>query len=544
MFKNINRPKLLSYTEIALIVILAAVPLFVSFPYRVNIFISWEGAYRISEGQTPFRDFGTSLGGMYWMIPAFFFKIFGPQLITLVKAQFFINVVSGLAFRSILKSCKVQYGIVFIAVVLYCFSFSFFNFWPWYNHSVIIYEFVGLAFLLKGINSTNVRSGYIWLILAALFTTFSFLTKQDGGGMAFMICNVLLVYIAFLEKRWLSLVTFIASFVIFFLIITQVIFSGGFSYWFNHGQAPHTARISVAEILEEFFSSSQWIKFYLFLILLIIIGRFAKWKFWLQQKHEMLFLLLVICILGEAAIFQVTSYTPPDNNIFFHSFAIAYLLHAFALGGMISFNGLKNVLLGAFGVMIWWSSIYWKYLQRMVDRVFPADTEVVSASGENVVNRKTYMLNKDTTEIPMSEWTFTNLKSFEKIYMPAPTVEGIERLMNMPLIKDKTKPLSVLNMTELTPLAVEIPYELESNQAYPLWYHLGVSMFNKEAEMFEQRIAALQYDLILFEEIPNLNNFFPFRTLDYLNKYYRKVDSFMAPRRGDTKGTIYVFVRP
>ncbi|MBK8698290.1 MAG: hypothetical protein IPN29_01545 [Saprospiraceae bacterium] len=50
------------------------------------------------------------------------------------------------------------------------------------------------------------------------------------------------------------------------------------------------------------------------------------------------------------------------------------------------------------------------------------------------------------------------------------------------------KELRVLNMTELTPLAVEIPYKLEKGSHYPLWNHLGVAMFNKQAEMFEKEL--------------------------------------------------------
>src|ERR1700712_4275688 len=110
--------------EVLLIVLLACIPLLIHLPYRVNIFLSWEGAYRISRGQLPFRDFGTPLGGMYWVIPAIFFKLFGTQMFTLVKAQVFINIISGFAFRSILKSCKVKPGIIFVSIVLYCLSFS------------------------------------------------------------------------------------------------------------------------------------------------------------------------------------------------------------------------------------------------------------------------------------------------------------------------------------------------------------------------------------------------------------------------------------
>ena len=67
--------KILSLSEIAIIVVFAIVPLLISLPFRVNIFLSWEGAYRMSEGQIPFRDFGVPLGGMYWVVPAIFFKI-------------------------------------------------------------------------------------------------------------------------------------------------------------------------------------------------------------------------------------------------------------------------------------------------------------------------------------------------------------------------------------------------------------------------------------------------------------------------------------
>jgi hypothetical protein len=112
----------------------------------------------------------------------------------------------------------------------------------------------------------------------------------------------------------------------------------------------------------------------------------------------------------------------------------------------------------------------------------------------------------------------------------------------METIKGKKK-LKVLNMTELTPLAVELPYQLEQGIDIPLWYHLGVAMFNKEAKMYEQRIMNKQYDLVLFEYVPSLNNFFPFRVRDTLINHYQKIDSFPAPRRGDTQGIIEVFIK-
>jgi hypothetical protein len=151
------------------------------------------------------------------------------------------------------------------------------------------------------------------------------------------------------------------------------------------------------------------------------------------------------------------------------------------------------------------------------------------------------MIKKDSVGVPMSEWIYCGLKSFDGIYMPKPTAHGIHRIMELPVVKSG-KPLKVLNMSELTPLAAEIPFALEKNAQFPLWYHLGVSMFNKEAEMFEHQISLHKYDLVLFEHIPSLNNFYPFRVRNSLLQHYQMVDSFDAPRRGDTQGNIEVYV--
>jgi hypothetical protein len=532
--------------EVLIIVLLACVPLFATFPYRVNIFLSWEGAYRISQGELPFRDFGTPLGGMYWVIPGIFFKIFGAQMITLVKAQVFINILSGLAFRSILRSCGVRTGIRFSAVLLYCISFSFFNFWPWYNHTVIVYEFIGLAFLFKGITTSNKKVSAGWLVLAALFTVFSFLTKQDAGALALLLCLALVGYHCLQSRRWLPIIIYAGSVALIFLLIIAPFLKHDFGYWFNHGQAPHSARISLVEIVTEFFSSSQWIKFYLFIIAVILIIRYKSLRELWVQKNEMLFLLLTVGILVQAAIFQVTSYTPPDNNIFFHSFAIAYILSL--LAGMLPVNVNKPAVIASFsaGILLWWSSVYWKYMQRIIQRTLPQQESNISATGENVVNRKTFTIHPvDSTAEEMAEatWTFSGLKSFNKIYMPRPTVAGIKRLLELDIIKNNNGNLRVLNMSELTPLAAEIPFKLEKGSHYPLWYHLGVGMFNKQAEMFEKKIAAKEYDLVLFEYIPVLNNFYPFRTRGFLQTHYQKIDSFPAPRRGDTQGMIEVYTK-
>jgi hypothetical protein len=531
--------KTLSVAEFVTIIVLASVPLFTAFPYRINIFLSWEGAYRLSQGQLPYKDFGTPLGGMYWVIPAIFFKLFGPQLITLVKAQVFINIISGISFRAILKNLQLNPGIRFVSVLLFCISYSFFNFWPWYNHTVIVYELVALAFLFAHIRHQQEKKSFLHLMAAGLFTVFSFLTKQDGGGMTLLICFAILAYTGIVEKKWKGLLIYISSFALIFLLIILPFINHGFGYWFNHGQAPHTARISVLDISNEFFAASQWIKFYLFLMVLFLSIRYKSWMAFFNDRQMVLFSLFTLAILAEAAIFQVTSYIPPDNNIFFHSFAIAFLLRAVPAPTAIKFESKKMVLACTAGVLLWWSGVYWKYIQRIVDKGGPVQT--VSKTGENIVNKSTYLINNDTLDVPVHKWVYSKLPAFKKISMPPQTAAGIDRLMQMDIIRNG-KNLKILNMSELTPLAAEIPYELEQNGELPLWYHLGVGMFNKQAEIYENRIKNNFYDLVLFEYMPRNNNFYPFRVRDTLRNNYQLIDSFNAPRRGDGESFIEIYV--
>jgi hypothetical protein len=553
---------LIARIEVLIIVLFACIPLMLSLPYRVNIFLSWEGAYRMSEGQLPFRDFGVPLGGMYWVIPTIFFKIFGPAMITLVKAQVFINILAGLSFRSILRSLSVDPGVRFASVLLFCLSYSFFNFWPWYNHSVIVYELIALACLFRYLFPRDGANGgryhLVWLAGAAFFTCCSVLTKQDGGGLAFLVACWVLAIDGLLRKKWLPLVIYAGSFIVLMLLLVLPFLSHGFGYWFNHGQAPHSSRVSLFDVLNELLGGSIWLKFYLFVIILLSAVRWRLPADLRGDRPAVLLAVLTIGILGEAAVLQVTSYTPPDNNIFFHSFGFACVLSLLSplLAGRVAKPGMILVL--CLGIFFWWSGVWWGYGQRILTKFMPRrETARISPTGENVVNRETFAIVTDTPrvkEIPQDQWVECGLPAFRKITMPAPTAEGIRRLLAMEPISryrqgrhpgEPPGNIRVLNMSELTPLAAEIPFSLERNPQLPLWYHLGVGMFNRQADSFETRIRAHYYDLVLFEYIPTLNNFYPFRVRDSLRLHYAQADSFPAPRRGvETQGVVEVFVRP
>jgi hypothetical protein len=529
--------KWLSGLEWVLIIGMAFLPLVGKFPYRLNIFLSWEGAYRLYLGELPYRDFGIPLGFMYWVVPAVFFKVFGPYMMSLVKAQVFLNLVAGFSFRSISKSLQVEQPFRMLGVLLFVVSYSMLNYWPWYNHSVIVYQLLAFAFLFRFLAQPATRYAWVWLIAAALGITCSFFTKQDGGGMAILIAGALLVYDGIQRKTGRSLLIFTLSMIGFFCCFIIPFIPYDFNYWFNHGQYPHTARVAPYDLVAEFFSNSMWIRFYLVTCLAVVLWRFRSWHSWWTDRNTALFSLLTIGILVEAAIFQVTSYVPPDNNIFFHSFAFIFLVSMVAPRVQVPWLRVSTIVLLAAGIMLWWSHAYWRFVDGVAVAVLGGPK-----TGAGVVNKNTYLIAApDSTDVPVYLWRESPHQAFKGMLMPPATVAGIDRILALPQIKQADA--KVLNMSELTPLAYTAPFSLEKGKHYPLWYHQGVGMFQRETDMFCKRIQDHYYDVVIFEYIPYLNNFYPFEVRHALQKNYQKAFSFTAPRKPSHQAWVEVYIK-
>lgn len=512
--------------EIGVILLFALFPLFLKYPYRINIFLSWEGAYRLYMGHVPYRDFGLPMGFTYWLIPALFFKIFGPYLFTLVKAQVFINIVTALAFRGVLQSFNMEKGKRLLLIIFFCLTFSFINFWPWYNHTVFVFELIGIAFILRGFQQIKRNRQLGFMFLAGLFVFLSFFTKQDGGGLALVLCGVLAAYQSISAKNPLFLGGYLVSFALVGAAVILPFISSDILYWFNFGQAPHYSRFNPQELINEFLGASQWLKFYMIVVSLLYINKVRHWRDIWSNSQETLFYLLTMGILTQASIIQITSYIPPDNNIYYHSFALAYALHAIAF--RFNFSRVRPLLASTLLIFFWWSGVYYKYIQRVMDRYLPRESW---ADQKRVVSKNTYVLNEEGSNGQnMSSWIeLPNSPAFKRVLMPKETVAGIERLRNMQQFKQQNS--QILNMTELTPLAHELDFALEKGG--PLWYHLNVSMFDKELQLYKDRVKEDYYDVVLFEYVPNLNNFYPFELQDLLKQEYELQDRFLAPRYQD-----------
>jgi hypothetical protein len=515
--------KKISILEYGLIIVTAIIPLFIEFPYRINLFLAWEGAFRMSNGEIPYRDFGSPVGYAFWILPAIFFKIFGPYVYTLLVVQAFVNICSGLLFRKLLKLFAVPAGVTFLSLVVYCLSFSMFNFWPWYNHLVFVFELAGLYWLCAELVKPAEGRSVVKVILSAFFVGLSFMTKQDTGALAFFIALAFLVFDYAIERKFRTAMIFVVAYMVTMALLIVPFLPYEFTYWFNMGQFPHNARVDKFDLVNEFLGASDLIKFYLIFLAVITLYRLKESGGVRNDKRYFLFVLLVLCILGQAAIIQVTSYTPIDGNIYFHSFAFAFIgLH---FSRLINTEKAAYLALLTFLVCLWWSGVFWtRFLKERVQKFLVTD----SNSKENVISKRTYLLSADTLSHSRSKWVVPTLRSFKRIRIPEGTAEGITRIMELPV--SKKKDVRVLNMSELTPLAWDMGYALEKGESHPLWFHKGVAFFDREVEMFCSKVTAGEYDLILFEDIPNVNQFYPYEVRDCVRANYKLQFKFLAPR--------------
>jgi hypothetical protein len=497
------------------------IPLAFNNPYRINIFLSWEGAYRLYLGQMPFRDFSLPMGYGYWVIPAVFFKIFGPYFASLIKAQVFINLVGVLTFRSILKTLNVPPVAILLSVIVYCFSYVSFNFWPWYNNVVFVFEMIAIYFVLQALIHTERWKMWASIAASAFFTFFAIFTKQDIGGLALVTVYGILIYDAIVEKSIKKTLVFTGFFIVTAAAFVLPIYRYDFLYWFNYGQFPHKSRLVLMDFANEIIGWAYFEKFFLFVIVLMIIDKAQVGKQFFTNKSEVLFAFICVAVIFQAFLIPVTSPVPDKNEVFFYSFGFAYYFANLRLN--INLSRWYYLAICMAFVMFWWSGIYWRNIQRVVDK-----RPVTVAKNEQGSKHK-YRLAKE-------------FKTMEHLYLAENTIEGIEKIRNLDVFKTKKDPV-VLNMSELTSLAYEIPFTPITNQ--PMWFHQTVSIFDKEVKDFCEKVRKKEYDVVIFESVnpEEVINFYPEDVHKCLDQNYKFEFSFLAPRTPE-KSYIYVYTKP
>lgn len=514
-------PRIYHVLTIAVIVLFACFPLLFSLPFRIHLDLPWEGTYRLYLGQVPYKDFGMPLGYGFFIIPLLCFYVFGPALKTLLLAQALITIISGLAFRGILKHFALPAHKILIATAIFCISYTFIYFWPWYNNTAFMYEMLALWACLTAFKAEALRRRIIWYLLAAFFVFLTFFTKQDYGGLAFLFCLVLIGIHAVSEKKFVDPVIYIVSFLAVVLIFIVPLPRQEFGYWFNLGQAPHESRLSIFKILDEIFLNSSWEKFYILVLVLFAYYKMFTEKF-NTSKNEILWFVIVIGVVLQALVTKSTSGNATGNTTYFHGFAVAFILYI--ISARFITDRLSHVILVLALSFLWFSSDYWKYVNRM----FP-----VASSAKNSHTKP------DTLPlVPTINWVSSDIPVFKKVKLPEATIDGIKASKQV-LDSLKVPQPKILNMTELTMLAHEWKYD--PIKGLPLWYHVGVGIFQKQIDEINGRIKNNEYDMVMFETVPQLIQFFPDEVRAQLQKDYKLRLRYLAPRKeGDAYVEVYI----
>jgi len=507
--------KHLRIIDITICLLFVIVPLLIKLPYRVNIFLSWEGAYRLYLGQTPYKDFGLPMGFGYWIIPTLFFKMFAPSFSALVKSQVLINALSFFSVRGILNNLKVRPVIVTLTLLIFCLTYVIYNFWPWYNHSVVMYELGCLYFLTLYFNRYESKYAVLLLVASALMGFLSFFTKQDVGAMCFFLCGVLLLYHWTLFHDSKGVIFFLVSYFVIALFFILPFLDNEFLYYFNYGQPPHNSRLGVADLVRVVMGEAYGERVYLALFLMLLVSK-KNWKDFLLSREKTMLTVISVFMILQAIVTRVTSPLPTDHMTYYHAFGFVLIATHFELGEVVA--SFKSFAIAVLFLFILFSPGYWGYASGLFGLAKPV-------KGES--SKKIH-----------KPWVGTSIRGFDKVLLPPETVDGMNRLLSSAIAKEKK--LKVLNMSELTPLALTLGYQPQVNQS--LWYHVNIGIFQREIDTLCSRVRRKEYDLVLFEDIPDLTEFYPYQVRDSLRRHYHLQDKFMAPRKLENS-TIEVYVR-
>jgi hypothetical protein len=361
---------------------------------------------------------------------------------------------------------------------------------------------------------------YINLVVCALFSVLAFFTKQDGGAFSILINGILLtLFIVFYQPRKFYDIGVFAFLIIFLLAGYIFLFKNyDFGYWFNYGQYPHYSRVNMWDILDKFFGESMFIKFYLAFGIAASLFTF----YWVPNVKfdQLAFLVVAICllILSQVIVIQVTSFSPATGILYYHTFGIALMLFLLK----IPFKRTGLFLIGFLSIMLIFSDCYWPTAQKKIRSLFPSS---IVNKNHDVVSLNTWASAATDSIMPVKN-VYSSLKTLEGLRIPEYMETGIDSIFKLQVFKEKQSDLRVLNMSNLTFLAYEMDYQLLTGPCVPLWYHKGVCLFDREIDFLCELIKNNHFDIIIFENMEGVQDYFPYPVRDCIIEHYVKVFDF------------------
>lgn len=488
--------------EIALAFLFAAIPLFYKTIYFRDYPIMWEGAYRILQGQVPYRDFHMPLGYGSLILPTLLFKIFAPTMRTLEYAQFIVNFGLGIGFALLQGIFVKRTSLRLISLLVFGLTFVTSLISVWYNTSAFLFELLALTacanFVVK-----NPRAPWSNLFLGAFLTAITVITKQDYGGLAVVGTSSLIAFSSYQRKKPLVLLIYLGCLFFFLVAMTFPFYGYDFFYQFNLGRPPHPPRITWWRF-QYTINAAAWYHRYFFLFVALTL--FAWYK---KVTLGSLYTVLMVGLCCQSFIVKSLSGLAHTAE-FVHAFAVAWVGYVLVEKKLVRSDiGLTLLLLTFF----WWG----RGVQHMRNAM--VNPTLIGQWAPSPIQPQSGFAPQQYEQIERS-----NLGAFTGLYLPRETNRSMIELKAM-VEKGGANP-KILNMTELNPLARELGFR--PPLGVPLWFHYGTTLFLREADRISHRIEAKEFDWILIQEA-HVQMKFPELLWNSIYKNYQQKMKFVAP---------------
>jgi len=149
--------------------------------------IVFDGAWRVHQGQVPYRDFVMPFGPVTFWLQAAMFRGFGVDFSTLVLTAALLSVSATLLVVRLLwrlTSGSVGWSLFggLLTAVWYQAPFGV----PWMEQTAFLFDLLALLLIVEGRFALRGRNAYF--VLAGVASTLSVLSKQNAGGLFVAVC--------------------------------------------------------------------------------------------------------------------------------------------------------------------------------------------------------------------------------------------------------------------------------------------------------------------------------------------------------------------
>jgi len=446
----------------------------------------WDGILRINSGETLYKDFGVPVGPVSFYLNAYLSKIFGTNALSFHFAQIIQSTLILFFSMSILNTLEKKFSLVIWGGFFCAFLYLIFLWFPWYNSTAALFFIASIFFYLN-------HSKYS-LYLTGVSVALAILSKHDIGILALFTIITIFIHEKFvLNKINITLSKFLLQFFfgIGLVIFLMLIFFDwqNLLYWINFGDDDKGNRLMSLTTL--FRRPGIYISMILYFISL---------------RNKSFPLLIYSMIAVSASISTITSGL--SHTHFYYLFIVpAVFFHLLRL---------------RLNYLIWTPILFFGLLSIL----FPIGRGYFVL--ENIVldkydhfhfnHRKNHINNISMIDLGVC------VKEFRNVHVP----DSICQLTNELKTKYPNDNGKILNFSELTFL----PHILGMKNiiGQPLWYHTGVTFYEKERNALINALNEGTYDLIIFQ--PNrVPSGFPIELITHNDKYELSTNRFITPTK-------------